>query len=307
MSMRRQFTLVFATTVCLAGCAVSASDTELAPPALDDVRSATITGLFDEPVTLADGRWEGEPYVADGASRPTAGVAGDLLLSGDLTGDGTDESVAFFWSSTGGSGTRNFFAVFARESGAVRNIATTLIGDRVQLRSGRLIDGRIVLNVIQHGPGDPACCPGTNATRSWSFESGELREAPVQLGGRFAVADLDGHKWQLVGIDRRSAAEIPGNVTLQVKGDQVAGGAPCNRYFASIRDGNAAGEIEIGQAGSTRMACVDDQAMLDEQEFLSLLSAAHRFGFMTGQLVLTANIEGATRTLHFAPVANDGD
>jgi hypothetical protein len=47
--------------------------------------------------------------------------------------------------------------------------------------------------------------------------------------------------------------------------------------------------------------------MLDEQEFLSLLSAAHRFGFMTGQLVLTANIEGATRTLHFAPVANDGD
>jgi heat shock protein HslJ len=307
MSMRWKFALLFATTVCLAGCAVSASDIELAPPALDEVRSTTIAGLFDEPVTLTDGRWEGEPYVAGGASRPTAGVAGDLLLTGDLTGDGNDESVAFLWSSAGGSGTRNFFAVFGRESGAVRNIATTLIGDRVQLRSGRIIDGRIELKVVQHGPDDPACCPGTNATRSWSFESGELREAPVQLGGRLAVADLDGYEWQLVGIDRRKAADVPGNVTLQVKGDQVVGQAPCNRYFAAIHDRSAVGEIEIGQVASMRMACPDDQAMPNEQEFLSLLSAVHRFGFITAHLVLTANMDGATRTLHFAPLTNDGE
>ena len=40
---------------------------------------------------MRDGRWEGEPYAPGGASRPRAGVAGDLLLRGDLDGDGRDE------------------------------------------------------------------------------------------------------------------------------------------------------------------------------------------------------------------------
>ena len=88
--------LIGLVAVSLAGCS-----------AMDDIRNATVIGLFDDPVTLTDGYWEGEPYVVGGASRPTAGIIDDLSVAGDLDGDGNTETVAFLWSATGGSGTRN--------------------------------------------------------------------------------------------------------------------------------------------------------------------------------------------------------
>ena len=76
---------------CLVACASPASrPTAMPPPTLEDVRNATVVGLFDEPVALRDGRWEGEPYVAGGAARPSAGVIGDLWAAGDLDGDGAE-------------------------------------------------------------------------------------------------------------------------------------------------------------------------------------------------------------------------
>lgn len=149
-----------------------------APPGPDDVRSATVAGVFDEPVTLRDGRWEGDPYIAGGASRPTAGVIDDLLLTGDLDGDGTEETIAFVWGSTGGSGTRNYIGVFtASEAGACRG-SVVLIGDRVKLREARIVDGHIEVDVVQHGPNDAMCCPSVEATRVWVYDGRQLREAP---------------------------------------------------------------------------------------------------------------------------------
>jgi hypothetical protein len=149
-----------------------------APPTLDDVRNATVFGLFDDPVTLRDGRWEGEPYVVGGASRPTAGVIGDLSVVGDLDDDGNAETVAFLWSATGGSGTRNYIAVFTNSGMGVSNRSTALIGDRVKLREARIAGGRIEVNVVQHGPADAMCCPSVEATRVWLYDGRNLREAP---------------------------------------------------------------------------------------------------------------------------------
>ena len=147
------------------------------PPSLEDVRNATVVGLFDEPVTLSDGRWEGEPYVAGGASRPTAGVIGDDALTGDLDGDGIEETIAFLWSATGGSGTRNYIAVFTRSSAGVTEGSAVLIGDRVQLRDARIENERIEVDVLQHGPEDAMCCPSVDATREWLYDGQQPREA----------------------------------------------------------------------------------------------------------------------------------
>jgi hypothetical protein len=169
----------FLVAACLAACSAPASRPAASPPSTpDDVRNATVAGLFDDPVTLRDGRWEGEPYVAGGAARPTAGVIGDLWAAGDLDGDGAEELVAFLWSATGGSGTRNYIAVFANSDTGVRNMSTVLIGDRVKLRKARIVDGRVEVDVVQHGPGEPMCCPTQEATRVWRFDGRQLSEVP---------------------------------------------------------------------------------------------------------------------------------
>ena len=265
---------------------------------LEEIRNASVAGLFDEPVQLVDGRWEGEPYQAGGASRPAAGIAGDLLLRGDLDGDGVEEAVAFLWSSTGGSGTRNYLGVFGRDSTGSRHIATAFIGDRVQVRGGRIVDGRIELDVVQHGPDDARCCPGTNATREWSFDGRSLDEGPARIGGRMGIADLEGYEWRLArfGIHDETAGEAE---TLVVEGERVSGRAACNRYTGTISNGESPGEIRIGQLASTRMACPDETLMLREQEFFAALEAVDRFGYVTGQLTLTARPGDAVVTLYF--------
>ena len=144
---------------------------------MEDIRNATVIGLFDDPVTLRDGRWEGEPYVAGGASRPTAGVISDLSVAGDLDGDGTGETVAFLWSATGGSGTRNYIAVFTNSGMGVSNRSTVLIGDRVKLLEARIAEGLIEVDVVEHGPGDAMCCPSVEATRVWRYDGQNLHEA----------------------------------------------------------------------------------------------------------------------------------
>ena len=296
--------LVLAAIAGMSAC--SSSSSEAGPPTFDQVRNATIDGLFDDPVPLKDGRWEGEPYVAEGASRPTAGIAGDLMLTGDLTGDGNDETVAFLWSATGGSGTRNYIGVFQGDGIAAINLATALIGDRVQVRGGRIIDGQVELDVVQHGPDDAQCCPATNATRAWVLKGGALEEQPEQVRGRIIVADLQGTEWQLVQADRE---QLPGAnaVTFEVQDGRVSGQAPCNRYMGAVTDGEAPGMIEFGQLASTQMACADDETMRREQEFLATLGAVDRFGYLAGKLALSANVDGELRRLLFEPAVVSED
>jgi len=164
---------------CLAACSGSSTRPEvLSPPTLQDLGNATVIGLFDDPVTLRDGRWEGAPYIADGASRPAAGLIEDLSAAGDLDGDGSVEIAAFLWSSTGGSGTRSHLAVFSNTGTGVSNRSTAPIGDRVKLREARIANGRIEVEVVQHGPGDAMCCPSQEATRVWLYDGRHLREVP---------------------------------------------------------------------------------------------------------------------------------
>jgi len=59
-----------------------------------------------------------------------------------------------------------------------------LIGDRVQVREGSILDGSIRLDVVQHGPTDAQRCLGTNATRSWTLDNRRLIEGAAETSGR---------------------------------------------------------------------------------------------------------------------------
>jgi hypothetical protein len=137
----------------------------------------------EEPILLDSGRWEGKPYAPGGASRPSAGLKEGFMLLGDLTGDGQTEAAVILWQSSGGSGTFNHLAVVGHANGEIADLATAPLGDRVKTLDGRIIDGTIQLEVLQHYDDDPACCPTQRALRTWSFKDGALLEGPVVIIG----------------------------------------------------------------------------------------------------------------------------
>jgi len=177
-----------ALSVLLLGvCACQPVATTTSAPAIDELGNATYSGIYEQPVTLSNGRYSGEPFVQGGASRPTVGLVIDFRLTGDLDGDGRDEAVVELWENSGGSGTNNYLAVMAREAVGVVNLATGWLGNRVQLRAGRIIDRTIEVDVLQHGPEDAMCCPTQLATRSLIVDGHELQTVNEQIIGTLPV------------------------------------------------------------------------------------------------------------------------
>lgn len=115
------------------------------------LNNATYSGVYDHAVKLNNGRWEGKPFVEGGESRPSVGIIEDFRFTGDLDGDGVEEHVVFLWAQSGGIGTQIYLAVMSAEKDKFVNSSAALIGDRVQLRAGQIINGKIELGVIQQG------------------------------------------------------------------------------------------------------------------------------------------------------------
>lgn len=139
-----------------------------------EIANAIFHGTEYGEVTLADGVWEGEPWVEGGASRPRVGLARDFLVRGDVDGDGADEALVVVWQSSGGSGTFNYVALVDELEGAWRNTATIALGDRVKVTGATMAPGRIEVEVIEHDEDDPACCPTRQATRRYDAELNPL-------------------------------------------------------------------------------------------------------------------------------------
>ena len=70
-----------------------------AAPSTDELANATFEGIHDQPVALADGSWEGEPFEPGAASRPAVGLVRHFWMGGDLNGDGTEEAVVLLWKN----------------------------------------------------------------------------------------------------------------------------------------------------------------------------------------------------------------
>jgi hypothetical protein len=168
--------LVASSLALLAACARPVGPA----PSWDELRSATYGGVFAAPVTLSEGRWLGDPFEPGGASRPRLELVDGLGLEGDLDGDGVPERVVLLASNEGGSGTFFHLAVVSRRGRSVENVATVRIGDRVQVRSGAIENGRIGLDLLEPGPNDPACCPTEKTRRSWRLEGETLKEIEVE-------------------------------------------------------------------------------------------------------------------------------
>jgi uncharacterized membrane protein len=204
---------------CAGGVAGPAPDAVAITP--ESLRTATYRGILDDPVTLADGRYEGAPFVAGAVSRPVVRLVPGATATGDLTGDGTDEAAVVLAHSSGGSGVFMHLAVMQETSGQPDNIATVKLGDRVKVIAVRIGDGRVAVQLVEHAPDDPMCCPTRQTERAWRFEGNELVE--IKRAGEPQLSRIRGHLvW---GHESRSFTECDSGREAWVfneSGDELA-------------------------------------------------------------------------------------
>lgn len=289
-----------ATTPGSAGDAGAAADQ--GAPTLEELKNASYAGLEDlpQPITLEDGVWEGAPYTADSPVRPRVNFVLDLRATGDLDADGDDEAAVLLNLATGGTGQFLHVAAVDRVEGALRNIGTAFIGDRVQVRAFRIESGRILIDVVRAGPEDAACCPGETATLGWEWRpEGGLSAVQVEGStGRLALESIAGAGWVLRKWAWEEEAPTEPPVTLRLEEGRFAGSAGCNNYFTTPQEGEMPGEITVGPIGATRMSC-PEPAMLVEARYLGQLERVRRYGFLGTQLALTYEHEGGVGVMLF--------
>jgi heat shock protein HslJ/LysM repeat protein len=267
-------------------------DTASAPSAAggltgDALRNATYQGIYEEPVQLSDGKYEGKPFVEGGAARPTVTFV-DFKAVGDLNGDGIEDAAVFLAENSGGSGVFTYLAAVVAQDGAAINVGTQLLGDRVQLKTVSIEDGKIVVNMITQGPDDPFCCPTLEVRQSYEVQADQLVLTSSEEVGTLSPASLAGTTWALVshGAYADPTPVLEGTeitALFSVEDGQVAGSAGCNNYFAGFQGTDAT--LTIGPAGATMMACAEE-VMNQESAYLAALETVSGFQFWNGRLML---------------------
>ncbi len=254
-------------------------------PTLEQLGGATVSGVFEQAVTLADGKYDGPPAAPGAASHPTLTLWDTAVVFGDVDGAPGSEAVAMLSSSSGGSGEFVYVAVFGVRDGALTNLGTAQVGDRTKLQNLWLQTGRIVMDVVEAGPKDPACCPTQLARKTFVFEGGALKQSKSEVLGTLTMGTLAANEWQLVSIDGQPVPADAKPPVIHFEREAVRGFAGCNRFSAPIKE-TAPGEIDIGQAAATRMACPEPEMDL-EQKFLTRLDKVTGYTFLAGRLALT--------------------
>lgn len=183
--------LVVVLGVVLGACSAGTSGpTELT---IEQLRDATYDNVLEESVTLVDGRFEGEPFAPGAATRPIVALLPGALAKGDLDGDQADEAVVALARDAGGSGTFVYLAVVRDNQGILENIATLSLGDRVRVNALSIDDGKLLAELVEHGPNDPMCCPTSEVHRQWTLDNGELIEVEPRAS-RFRGHLVWGHE-----------------------------------------------------------------------------------------------------------------
>ena len=184
-----------------------------------------------------------------------------------------------------------------RVDGAVTNLATGLVGDRIQVKNGSISDGRITLDLIETGPGDAACCPTRKTLSEWRLIDGELARTATRETGTLSLEDLHGPEWFLVQIGRDIRVPDDSEAAIVFDAGRVTGNGGCNGFFGTVT-GEAPGELRFSAMGTTMMACPEPVMDL-ERQYLRTLAGGSSYSFVAGRLVLRCRTEDGVVSMVF--------
>ena len=291
----------------VAGCSGKEPETAAAPEAppaeavltRDMVAGAEVTGVVDSTITLQAGRYEGPPIAAGGAARATVTLWQPTILLGNLDGVPGVEAAALLSTNSGGSGEFVHLGVFGLRDGIVRSIAVAPVGDRTRLFRAWLEGKRVHMDVIEAGPGEPACCPTQLTRKAFELKEGKLQQVENAAVGSLSINLLAATDWMLAEMDGEPLPEGALPPTALVQYGKIAGFAGCNRYAAPVTEPEV-GVIKVGQVTATGDKSCEPPALELEARFLERLAQVRGYGFMAGQLVLHGpEADGAPRWLVF--------
>ena len=299
-------TLLVSAFLGLAGCGgkqapeQAAADPAGPPPTptLEQLKGATVSGVFDQAVTLAGGKYDGPPPAEGAASHPTLTLWEPAVVFGDLDGAPGNEAVAMLSSNSGGSGEFVYVAAFGVRDGKLENLGTAEVGDRTKLQNLWVQGGKVVMDVVEAGPADAACCPTQLARKTFAFDGSALKESKSEVLGTLTVGTLSANEWQLVSIDGKALPADAKPPVIHFEREGIRGFAGCNRFTASVKE-TTPGVIEVGPAAATRMACPEPEMDL-EQTFLAGLAKVNGYTFLAGQLALTWSGKDGSGMMLFA-------
>jgi LysM repeat protein len=188
------------------GWVLCISENYLAPEGLspEELANATYVSEWTQSgsATLVDGEYR-EP-AAPGSATETVVMLTDHIAYGQLNGQ--PAAVAVLVTDPGGSGTFYDLAVLVNQGGEPVNVATTSLGDRVQINAVGIYENEIVVDMVQAGPDDPMCCPSQHVVQRYALEGDKI----VQLSSEAVetIVDKGGLTPDQVSFDPQGLAEF---------------------------------------------------------------------------------------------------
>ncbi|MBC7361986.1 MAG: hypothetical protein H5U06_06865 [Candidatus Aminicenantes bacterium] len=76
----------------------------------------------------------------------------------------------------GGSGFFYELTALINDGAAFHQTNSLELGDRVKIVKLRIDQGKIIINMLTHGPNDPSCCPSKKAVLFFKLRNGQLSE-----------------------------------------------------------------------------------------------------------------------------------
>jgi len=139
----------------------------LAIDALKNVEYQVVVAGVARAVKLANGVFE------DKAAKLRV-VMADIVGFGDLNGDGVSDAAVILATTTGSSSVLYDLDAVLNQNGAAKFVASTPLGDRVQVKSIAIQGSEIAVDLLTQGPKDPISKPTLAVTRKYRLQGDKL-------------------------------------------------------------------------------------------------------------------------------------
>lgn len=283
--------------------------------ALTDLQNAAYKSDYgkDGVARLTDGKFT-TPSAEGSELMNTVWLTNELAF-GEI--NGTPSAAVILVESGGGSGVFMNLHVVQVKDGKLTDVASLQLGDRVNVTSLWIQDGKIMVGMTQQGPDDPMCCPTERVLNTYVLNGDKLElESSKSLGKveqsappaapttGASAKTLAGTAWKWTtskfSDDKVTTPPDPNQYLLQFNADGTLSiQADCNHIGGTYTvTGN---QLTLNLGPSTLVACAPDSLGTEYTRQLGLVSS---YLFDGENLVLEFKLDSGS--MIFAPAPTTG-
>lgn len=124
----------------------------------------------DKRITLKNGLYE------EGSTKDASYFLVQFVKAaiGDINSDGSNDAAVVYFVNTGGSGGDVVLTVIVNRNGTPVEIASVDLEGYPDVKSISIKNGKIILNMLVHGPNDPEFRPTVKQTRKYILAGNKL-------------------------------------------------------------------------------------------------------------------------------------